>query len=211
MGTRDSYDEIAEDYAARFGAELRDKPLDRALLRVFSDDVGDEALVADIGCGPGHVAWYLQHLGCRVTGVDLAPRMIEVAAAAHEDIEFRTGDMRALEVEDGAWGGIVALYSIIHLPAAELPAAFGEFHRTLRPGGLLLVSFHVGDEVLHLDDMLGHPVDLDFHFFERPRIETLLTAAGFLIDAAVERRAYPSEVETTRAYLLARKPDGLRA
>ncbi|WP_309234393.1 class I SAM-dependent methyltransferase [Nocardia sp. XZ_19_385] len=204
MGTQDSYDEIAEDYAARFGAELREKPLDRALLRVFADEVGEEA-VADIGCGPGHVSWYLEHLGARVVGFDLSPRMVELAGKTYEGIEFQVGDMRKLDVAEGVWGGIVAFYSIIHVPLSDLPGVFQEFHRALLPGGQLLLSFHVGSEVLHLDDMLGHTVDLDFHFFERPQIEALLTEAGFRIDANLERRAYPTEVDTTRAYLLARK------
>ncbi|MGW0249636.1 class I SAM-dependent DNA methyltransferase [Nocardia goodfellowii] len=207
MGTRDSYDEIAEDYAARFGAELRDKPLDRALLRVFADTVGEEAIVADIGCGPGHVTWYLDHLGARTVGFDLSPRMVELAASAHTDIEFRVGDMRKLEVPEAVWGGIVAFYSIIHVPVTELPGVFEEFHRALLPGSRVLLSFHVGSEVLHLDDMLGHRVDLEFHFFERTQIESLLTEAGFRIDATLERRAYPAEVDTVRAYVLASTPN----
>ncbi|MEU5876794.1 class I SAM-dependent methyltransferase [Spirillospora sp. NPDC047279] len=206
MSTRDSYDEIAGTYAERFLDELSGKPLDRALLDLLITQVDGRGTIADIGCGPGHVARYLHDRGAPALGIDLSSRMIEIAAAAHPGIGFHTGDMRDLHVPDQAWGGIVALYSIIHVPPAEIPAAFTEFHRVLKPGAPLLLSFHLGDEVRHLDEMWDHPVSLDFQFYLRPEIETALESAGFAIDAYVERRHYDHEVETTRAYLMAHRP-----
>jgi hypothetical protein len=53
-------------------------------------------------------------------------------------------------------------YSIIHLEPGELAPAFTEICRVLRPGGLMLVSFHIGSEVRHLEQWWGQDVDVDF-------------------------------------------------
>jgi len=187
--------------------ELATKPLDRLLLELVADEVNDLGAIADIGCGPGHVARYLRDLGKSAVGVDLSPRMIDVARAAHPAIEFHVGDMHDLHFPDQSWGGIVALYSIIHVSPSELTNVFAEFHRALRPGGTVLVSFHVGDEVRHVEEMLGRPVDLDFHFYERALVEACLEHAGLVLTAYIERRPYETEVATTRGYLLARRND----
>lgn len=204
MSVRAGYDAVATTYAARFGDELAGKPIDRALLDLLAAQT--DGPVADIGCGPGHVTRYLHDRGAHALGLDLSPRMIEVAGRAHPGIHFQVADMRSLPAPDETWGGIVAFYSIIHVPLADLPAVFAEFHRTLRPGGLALLSFHLGSELRHVDEFLDQPVSLDFQFYERAAVEGLLTAAGFVVDAYLERRPYPHEVETTRAYLLARRP-----
>ncbi len=206
--TRDGYDVLAEDYAARFLDELSGKPLDRALLGLVATEVSGLGPIADVGCGPGHVARFLQERGATATGVDLSPRMIDLARAAHPAIDFHVGDMRSLTFPDQTWGGIVALYSIIHIPPAELAGVCAEFHRVLRPGGMVLLSFHVGDEVRHVDEMLGCTVDLDFQFYDRPIVQSCLEQARFTLGAYVERPPYPTEVATTRGYLMARRDDG---
>lgn len=208
--TRAGYDRLAAGYAERFLGELAGKPLDRMLLdhvaaTVAADPAG-AGPVADVGCGPGHAARHLAGRGATALGVDLSPRMIEIAAATHPGIGFRVGDMRRLPAADGAWAGIVALYSIIHLAPRELPGAFAEFTRVLRPGGIVLVSFHVGDETRHVEEMLGQEVSLDFQFYRRDGVESALAAAGLAADAYLERRPYESEVDTTRAYVLAHRP-----
>ena len=53
---RRSYDTVAEQYADGFRGELAHKPLDRALLGSLIEAAGAGAPVADLGCGPGHVA-----------------------------------------------------------------------------------------------------------------------------------------------------------
>jgi len=75
----------------------------------------------------------------------------------------------------------------------------------LRPSGLLLVAFHVGSEVRHRAEWWGHAVDVDFRFFEPPDIAETLEAAGFVVEMRLERTRYPEEIETRRAYLLARR------
>ena len=202
-----SYDRVAEEYAARFFNELAHKPLDRALLGCFAEQVRELGPVAELGCGPGQIARYLRERGVSILGIDLSAEMVALARRLTPEITFRQGTMLALDVEDGAWGGIVAFYSIIHLPPDDLPQALAEFHRALRPGGLVLVSFHVGDERVYTDEFLGQPVAIDFYFYQPETIEGHLRAAGFTIEARLERQPYVAvEYPSQRGYLLARKP-----
>jgi SAM-dependent methyltransferase len=204
------YDALADDYTARMSHELEHKPLDRDWLARFAAAVGTPGPICDLGCGPGHVARYMQEQGAHVLGIDLSPRMIERARQLNTGIAFRVGNMAALDVADNSWSGIVAFYSIIHLPPTELTAVFGEFWRVLRPGGEVLLAFHVGDEVRHFDTLWERQVSLDFRFYPRVLIEDHLRAAGFEIVESIERDPYEGvEVATRRAYLRARKPDHL--
>lgn len=201
------YDRVAAEYAAHYLGELAYKPLDRALLDCFAEQVRGRGPVGDIGCGPGQVTRYLHERGLPVVGIDLSPEMVAQARQHHPGLTFRQGTMLDLDVEDGAWAGLVSLYSIIHLEHDLVPRAIAEFYRVLQPGGLVLLSCHLGQERRHLDEWWGHPVDIDFLFFERPTVEGWLQGAGFTIQARIEREPYvPNEVATQRAYLLARKP-----
>src|SRR5689334_14151199 len=128
---RDSYDQVAEEYITRFFHELEHKPLDRELLDRFALEVRGLGPACDMGCGPGHVANYLHKRGIEVLGIDLSPRMVELARQLSPDIEFRQGNMSSLNVDDEAWGGIVAFYSIIHIPREKVIHVLQEFRRVL--------------------------------------------------------------------------------
>lgn len=203
-----SYDCVAEEYARRIYDELAHKPLDRALLDRFADKVRGLGPACDLGCGPGQVARYLHERGVDVFGLDLSPGMLEQARRLNPQIEFRQGDMLSLDVADNAWGGIAAFYSIIHIPREKAPDALRELKRVLRPGGWLLMSFHIGDNVIHLEEWWGKNVSVDFIFFQTEEIVGCLELAGFEIEDVVEREPYPPDVEhqSRRAYVLARKP-----
>ncbi|MQS13459.1 class I SAM-dependent methyltransferase [Streptomyces kaniharaensis] len=201
---RGSYDTVAEEYLGRIGGELAYKAVDRALLGVVLEEAAG-GLVADLGCGPGHVAGWLAGRGAEVVGIDLSPRMVELARREHPEAVFRTGDLLELPATDGEFAAAVALYSVIHLEPAELAPAFAEMRRVLRPGGFLLVSFHLGTEVRRLDEWWGHPVDVDFHFLAADAVAAQLTGAGFAVEARLEREGLPQEAPTRRAYLLARR------
>lgn len=203
---RRSYDVVAEEYATRFRDELAGKPLDRALLACLAEQAGDTAPVADLGCGPGHVAAWLAGRGVAAVGIDLSAAMIAVGRRDYPQVEFRQGDLLALPAATGEFGAAVAFYSIIHLEPGDLHRAFTQTRQVLRPGGLFLVSFHAGAEVRHLDEWWDHAVDLTFRFFEPAAIAEAFERAGFRTEMRLERVSYPGEVATRRAYLLARNP-----
>jgi SAM-dependent methyltransferase len=203
--TRRSYDILAEAYAQKFRDELEGKPLDRALLASLTEQLNHSAPVADLGCGPGHVAAWLAGRGVRVVGIDLSPAALAVGRRQYPQVEFREGDLLQLPAAESEFAAAIAFYSIIHLEPDELAAAIREVYRILRPDGLFLVSFHVGSQIRHVDQLWGHAVDLDFRFYEAPDIAKALESAGFSIQVSLERVNYPGEVETRRAYLLARR------
>ncbi len=203
---RRSYDAVAEQYAAGFRDELGYKPLDRALLACLMEQSDKDAPIADLGCGPGHVTAWLAGQGAMAVGIDLSAGMIDAGRREYPHVEFRQGDFLALPAADGEFGAAVALYSIIHLQPGELPRAFTEIHRVLRPGGLVLVAFHIGTEVRHLAQWWGREVDVDFRFFEPAHIANAMERAALPVEARLERSSYEQEVQTRRAYLLARCP-----
>lgn len=206
---RAGYDRIAEEYARRISDELRNKPLDCKLLDRFADSVRGTGIACDLGCGPGHVGRYLQNRGVEICGVDLSPAMIETARRLNPGIEFHTGDMRALSIEDKAWAGIAAFYSIVNLPSTDVAKALHEMLRVLTPGGRLLIAFHMGDDRVHTEeDLWGLGVTLHTTLFRVSTIERYLLAAGFKIDEIIERDPYAPEVEyqSRRAYIFAHKP-----
>jgi SAM-dependent methyltransferase len=202
-----SYDRVADEYVTRIYDELRHKPLDRQLLDRLAGSVREVGLICDMGCGPGQVARYLHERGAQVCGVDLSPEMVVRARHLNPGIEFQQGDMLALDVEDGAWAGIAAFYSIIHIPRVDVVRALRELGRVLRPGGRLLLTFHIGDEVKHLEEWWGYKVSVDFLFFRSDEMAGYLKSAGFEVEEIIERDPYPDvEHQSRRAYIFARKP-----
>jgi SAM-dependent methyltransferase len=206
--TRESYDATADDFAVWIARELSTKPLDRAMLAGFAELVTGR--VADIGCGAGRVTAHLDGLGVSAFGIDLSPGMVAAARRRYPGLRFDAGSMLSLDLADGELGGIVAWYSIIHVPDAELPSVFAEFHRVLAPGGYLLLAFQVGTGLLHLTEAGRHQVSLDFHRRRPASVADLLRGAGFVMRAQMEREQdeggeFPER--TPQAFLLARKPE----
>lgn len=202
-----SYDLVAEDYAEHFRDELAQKPFDREMLDRLIEKTGDLGIICDMGCGPGQVARYLSDQGAETCGIDLSRGMVERARKLHPDISFQQGDMLSLAgVADNSFAGVVAFYSIIHIPRPKLSLALAELKRVLRPGGILLLAFHIGQEIIHRDEWWGKEVSLDFIFFETGEMKERLETSGFELWEVIERDPYAEEYQSRRAYIFARKP-----
>lgn len=203
-----SYDRVAEDYAGQFRDEMERKPFDRKMLDWLVEKVDGLGVVCDMGCGPGQIARYLHGRGVEACGVDLSPAMVEQARKLNPAIAFRQGDMLSLDdVADDSYGGIAAFYSIVHVPREKVVQALKELGRVLRPKGVLLLAFHIGQEVKHLAEWWGKEVSVDFLFFGTEEMKGYLAAAGFALEEVIERDPYPEAVEyqSRRAYVFARK------
>jgi SAM-dependent methyltransferase len=206
-----AYDAVARPYYDQLGNELAGKPLDRAVLRAFTELVGD-GTIADVGCGPGHVTRFLATQNSHVVGIDISRGMIAVAREHAPALAFAVGSMLQLPVADGAWSGILALYSIIHLTAGDRARACREFARAVRPGGGLLAAFHVDSpdfdagHVNHLTTWFGTEVELDGYFLEPADVVHDVEAAGFTVTAHIIRSPRPDiEYPSRRCYLLAQR------
>ncbi|MEU3642196.1 class I SAM-dependent methyltransferase [Lentzea sp. NPDC034063] len=193
------YDEVASLYAELFSDVLDTRPLERAMLAAFAELT--DGPVADLGCGPGHLTAHLRSLGLDVSGLDLSPAMIAIAREAHPDLRFEVGSMAALDLEDGALGGILAFYSVIHMPPRELPAVFAEFFRVLKPGGHLMLGFFAGDDPEPQE--FDHKVTLAYRW-SPSSLADLLKQAGFAEVGRLVREPIDGE-RFLQAQMLVRK------
>ncbi|WDV52700.1 methyltransferase domain-containing protein [Streptomyces coeruleorubidus] len=184
--TRTSYDTVAVSYADQLREALAGEPYLRAALALFAELVHATGggPVADVGCGPGHVTAHLHELGVDAFGVDLSPAMIDIARRDHPSLRFEVGSMTDLHLADASLAGLLAFWSLIHVPDDAVPTVFSHFHRALRPGGPLLLGFHVGDESrLKTQGYGGRPMNVYVHRRQPDQVTTWLRDAGFTVEA----------------------------
>jgi SAM-dependent methyltransferase len=202
--TRVSYDADADGYADKVRGLLDNNPYLRASLTLFAELVRDAGggLVADVGCGPGYVTRHLRDLGVDAFGIDLSPEMVAIAKRDYPGVRFDVGTMTDLDLADHSVTGVLAFWSVIHVPDHAMPTVFAQFRRVLSPEGPLLVGFHVGDETHRTTQgYSGRSVDVNSHRRRPDQMARWLREAGFTIDAELVMR--PDD-ETPGAIIIAR-------
>ena len=184
--TRASYDTVAASYADQMRDALGAMPYLRAALALFAELVraGGHGPVVDVGCGPGHVTAHLRELGLDALGIDLSPTMIDVARREHPGTRFEVGSMTQLDLADASVAGLLAFWSLVHVPDHALPEVLAQFRRVVRTGGPLVVGFHAGDgSKLKSEGYGGHPMKVYVHRRQPTDMSAMLREAGFAIEA----------------------------
>ncbi|MEW2429329.1 class I SAM-dependent methyltransferase [Micromonospora sp. NPDC047644] len=185
---RQAYTSVAELYIELFGTRQQVDADDLALIRRHLGSRPGRVL--DLGCGPGHLTGYLRELGVDAAGIDLVPEFIAHARAAHPGVEFHLGSMERLDAAEDSVDGILAWYSLIHLPPPEFDGMLKEFRRVLVPAGRLVLGVFDGEEVGAFD----HKV-LTAYRWPVDEISERLGRAGF---REVERLRRPATDERRR-------------
>lgn len=119
---------VLDGFFERIALEVAALPADRRIL--------------EVGSGPGHLALKLARTvpGTRVTGIDIAPDMVERARArasregAGSRVEFRAGDAALLPFADASFDVVLSTFSLHHW--SDQAAGLAEIHRVLAPGGV---------------------------------------------------------------------------
>jgi ubiquinone/menaquinone biosynthesis C-methylase UbiE len=124
------FEQIAKSYrlgAAEFVNRLALKPGERVL---------------DVACGTGNLAIPAARNGAKVTGVDIAPNLLEQgrerAKAEGLAIQFDEGDVEDLPYEDASFDTIITMFGAMFAPRPEITAA--ELIRVCRPGGRIAMA-----------------------------------------------------------------------
>jgi SAM-dependent methyltransferase len=180
---RQAYASVADLYIELFGASGKVHPDDLAFIERHLG--ARPGAVLDLGCGPGHLTDHLRTLGVDATGIDLVPEFIDHARATHPNGRYELGSLERLAVADHSVAGILAWFSLIHLPPRDLDRVLVEFRRATAPAGMLVLGFVDGAEVSAFD----HKVVTAYRW-PADEISERLARAGF---AEVERLRRPAE------------------
>jgi SAM-dependent methyltransferase len=126
---RNAHHRLADSYHAFF-APVTEHAVE-PLLAAAGVRAGTSML--DVACGSGVVAKQAAKRGASVTGVDLAPRMLELAAKFNPGCTFREASVDSMPFQDGEFDAVVCAFGIGHFP--DPPAAVAECVRVARAGG----------------------------------------------------------------------------
>ena len=108
------------------------------MLPAFLDLVPEAGDALDVGCGEGRVSRLLRDRGVDVVGLDVAPRLVELAQEADSGGEYVVGSAEQLPFPDASFDAVVAFNVLMNVDDPE--AAVAEARRVLRPGGQLCAS-----------------------------------------------------------------------
>jgi SAM-dependent methyltransferase len=136
--------------------------------------------VLDAGCGTGlPTARQLLDAGFAVTGIDISEVMLALARRNAPEAELRRLDLTRVGPELGRFDAVVAFFSLLMMPRAEIPDALVRLRDVLVPGGLLALGMVEADVDDVPIDFLGMPVRVTG--YPRDELAQVVASAGFEI------------------------------
>ena len=199
---RAGYDALGDRYGA-WSATIEGDPRER-FLDAFMVLLDDGAAVLDLGCGPGVPSTKRLAERFAVVGVDLSERQLALARKNVPAASFVCADFANLDFPNESFGGVVALYSLTHVPREDHAALFQKIARWLQPGGVFLATLSVDGGEDWVGDFIG--VTMFFSCYDANTSRRLIREAGFevLSDEVVEM--YEAEEGVERfLWIIARK------
>ncbi len=155
-----------------------------------------QAQVLDLACGPGNITHYLLQgePNYRILGVDLAPKMIELAQANNPTAEFRVMDALAIDQLSLAFDGVVLGFGLPYFSRENASLLFQKIYQILAPQGILYLSTMIGDYASSAWQTGSDPTKKIFMYYhETAQLKASLAEAGFEVLATEDFPSpYPS-------------------
>ncbi len=187
-GVRRACGAMAEPYITLFGSSAQVYPEDLALItRHLSIRPG---AVLDVGCGPGHLTEHLRSLDVDAMGIDLVPQFIDHARVAYPEGRYELGSFNQLPAPSGSVVGVLAWYSLIHVPPDDIDGVLVELRRVMARDGTLVAGFFEGNEI----EGFEHAVATAY-YWPVDEFSARLRLAGFV---EIERHLRPGVREAGR-------------
>jgi SAM-dependent methyltransferase len=197
------YDHIAETYAGWAAGSTSDERTRYA--GILLERLPPGARVLELGCGAGVPVTQALARRFAVTAVDISARQVALAQRNAPTATVLHADMAALSFPPESFDGVIALYSIIHLPRAEHAPLLRSIATWLRPGGLLIATMGVNDMAAGTeDDWLGAP--MFWSGFDSATNEALVRESGLRILSAREEAADEDGRPVWFLWIVAEKP-----
>ncbi|MCC7377490.1 MAG: class I SAM-dependent methyltransferase [Verrucomicrobiales bacterium] len=196
-----SFDQLAELY--------RQKYMDLRIYddgyRIFCDLLqGTNARVLDAACGPGNVTQFLLNYrpDLDVLGIDLAPRMIDLAQATVPKARFLVHDLRRIRELQQSFDGIVCAFGLPYLPKDAARQFIADCGELLQPGGVLYLSTMLGDSTA--SGIHRHSSGAEFHITYHGESDLLETLGhqGFRVLHQVHVSSPPQATNPTTDLLI---------
>ncbi|HEY9310716.1 class I SAM-dependent methyltransferase [Williamsia sp.] len=179
--TQPGYDALADLYAETFPDPYL-TPIERHVVAAFADLVREgpiEGVVLDVGCGLGQVSADLARQGLGVIGVDPSVEMLGFARRNYPELQFIQDDAHLRYVDLGGTNlaAIMARFSLIHVPPADIPYVLGGWATRMNPGALVAVAGQTTDVVGAVEEF-DHRVAPAWRWHP-DRLAEALALAGF--------------------------------
>lgn len=176
------------------------EPAARTVVERAAPQAGEH--VVDVGCGTGNAALLAAERGARVTGVDPASRLLDVARARAAErglgATFAQGEAAAIPVEDGGADVVLSVFGVIF--ASDPGAAVAEMVRVTAPGGRIVLSAWIAAGAIHdavraagqaVREALGAPAGPPpFPWYDRTALVELFAPYGRGVTVEEERLAF---------------------
>jgi len=150
----------------------------------FASLLPEKADILELGCGPGNVSKFITTIrpDIAVTGIDLAPAMVELARQELPDARFFVDDIRNIGSYENRYHAVIGAFCAPYLDREELESMIINCHSLLHAGGFLYLSAVGGeyDQSGPLSESFTDGREVYVFFYPREEIRSLLHAHGFV-------------------------------
>lgn len=176
------FDEFAGEFANRFmDVSAYGDSVDGFCARIESP----KPRILELGCGPGNVTRLLKNHfpEAKITGIDLAPAMIEIARKNMSDTDFRVMDVRNISAIPELFDAILCAFCLPFLSNPDAEKLISDCAARLNSGGVLYVSTMEGNEsdAGFESTSFSGDAEIYFNYYERHFLEAVFARNGFKI------------------------------